>query len=293
MLTFRAGPLYMIGATLAFTVMVTLVKVARAELSAWEIIAWRGIVAAPIAALMSVRVGLRPHNVRTLALRCVLGFTAMSMYFTAVKGLPVTDLALITRLQPILVGAMAPLLLGVDERSPWWVWGVLVVGLTGCAILLTPELSMGLWSYGLLAVGGTALAAGAHITLRVLGRTEDPRVVVFWFQMVMLILAVAGTWLQTGRPVAVPSAPMFPVVIGAGLAAVVGQMLLTQAYRVDRATLVAAAGYTGPLWAVLADILVFATAPTIHAVVGGTIVIGAGLALVLKKDQPPPASPVD
>jgi drug/metabolite transporter (DMT)-like permease len=281
----------MVGATLAFTVMVTLVKVARAELSAFEIIAWRGIVAVPIAALMSVRVGLWPNNVRLLALRCVLGFTAMSMYFTAVKGLPVTDLALVTRLQPILVGVMAPLLLGAEERVRWWVWLVLAVGLGGCAILLAPELSTGL-SYGALAMAATALAAGAHLTLRVLGRTDDPRVVVFWFQMLMLIFAVAGTLVQTGRLLALPSTRMFPVVIGAGLAAVVGQMLMTHAYRLERATLVAAAGYTGPLWAVVADILVFATAPTVHAVVGGSIVIGAGLTLVFKKKEAPPSHEV-
>ena len=280
----RLGPLYMMGATLAFTLMVTLVKVARQELSAMEIIVWRGLVAVPIAGALALRVGLRPRNTRVVALRAVLGFTAMSLYFTAAKGLPVADLSIITRIQPLLVAALAPLVLGADERVGWHVWVILAVGLGGCAAILAPDMSAG-GVDGLVAAGATLLAAGAHLTLRLLARTDDPRVVVFWFQVVMLLFAGVGVTFETGRPLTVPTAGLVPVVIAAGIAAIVGQVLLTVAYREDRAAVVAAAGYTGPAWAVIADLAIWGVVPTAHVIIGGLVVIGAGLVLVLKTDR--------
>lgn len=277
----------MMGAALAFTVMLMFVKMLRVELSSFEIITWRGLLAAPIAGLLALRVGLRPHNPPVLLLRSVLGFGGMALYFIAIKGLPVAELTLISRLQPMLVAAMAPLFLGTDERVSWKVWALLGVGLAGCAVLVAPSFSAG-GAYGLVALTATGLAAGAHLCLRPLGRSDDPRVVVFWFQVIMLCLAVLGTLLESGRLLAVPSIGLVPAIIGAGLASVVGQLLLTLAYRADRAAVVSAAEYTALLWALLADLLVFSVLPSASAVLGGALVMGSGIALIFVRERPRP-----
>lgn len=275
----------MMGATLAFTIMLAFVKKLRSELTSLEIIAWRGLMAAPIAGALALRVGLRPHNLPVNLLRGVLGFGGMALYFVAVKSLPLADLTLISRVQPMLVAAFAPLFLGADERVGWKLWVLLGIALSGCAVILAPDLTLGSTS-GLVALGATGLAAGAHLCLRRLGRTDDPRVVVFWFQVVMFVLAVLGTLLESGRPMALPSLGLVPALIGAGLASVVGQLLLTLAYRADRAAVVSAAEYTGLLWALAIDVLVFSLLPSSHAVLGGLLVMGAGLALLFVEVRP-------
>ena len=105
----------MLAATLLFTIMVGLVKVARAEMTTVELVFWRGLVSTPMALWLARDVGMGIVNRRLMALRVVLGFGAMMGFFTAAYGLPVTTLSLITKIQPVLIAMLAPLFLGAGE----------------------------------------------------------------------------------------------------------------------------------------------------------------------------------
>ncbi len=113
----RKGPLLMLGATLAFTIMVACVKEARAEMDALEVIVWRTLVSVPLALALVWRIGLRVKAKKWLLARVTLGSIAMVFFFTAAKGLSVGDLSLVSRLQPIVVALVAPVVLGVAERA--------------------------------------------------------------------------------------------------------------------------------------------------------------------------------
>ena len=68
-----------------------------------------------------------------------------------------------------------------------------------------------------------------------------------------------------------------------GCFATAGQLLLTKAYALDRAGVVAAASNIAPLWAVLIDLALFATWPTPTALIGGALILVASLGLVLRR----------
>ncbi len=287
----RRGPLLGIASTVAFTLMVALVKICREDLSAWEVIHFRSLFAIPIAGLAAWRVGFRIVDRRTFGLRLVLGFAAMTCFFTAAKGLPLANLALISRMQPILLALIAPLLLGADERSGRLVWGVMAAGILGCGVLLWPELQLqggGLTEgglYALWALGAALFSAGAHLALRRLGASDQPASVVFWFQVCVFFLAGAGVLMTEGW--SLPPTRLWLPLAGIGLFATGGQLLMTWAYRLDRASVVAASSYTAPLFGAVMDLLVFATAPTWELAIGGTLVIGAGLTLLMTRESPP------
>lgn len=274
--------------SLSFTTMVGLVKVVREDLSAFEVIFWRGAVALVLLAVLARPPRFRIHNVRVFAIRLALGFTAMACFYGAAKGLPLADLTLISRLQPILVALGAPLLLGVAERSGPALWGVLLVGLAGTAILLAPELAVGS-VFGFLALAGALSSSGAHLALRGLGATESTRAVVFAFQAGLLVLSLL-VLLASGEPPALPARTLWLPLLGVGATATAGQLLVTQAYTVDRAAIVAAAGYSSVLWAFLGDVLFFGLAPSANALVGGALVVGAGIWLLRHRGPgaPPP-----
>lgn len=274
--------------SLSFTTMVGLVKVVREELSAFEVIFWRGAVALVILALVARPPRFRISNVRVFSIRLALGFAAMACFYGAAKGLPLADLTLISRLQPILVALGAPLLLGVAERSGPALWGVLIVGLAGTAILLAPELAVGS-VFGVLAFFGALSSAGAHLALRGLGATESTRAVVFAFQAGLLVLSLLAL-LATGEPPGIPHRSLWLPLLGVGATATAGQLLVTQAYTVERAAIVAAAGYSSVIWAFSADVLFFDLAPSVNAIVGGTLVVGAGIWLLRRRGPgaPPP-----
>ena len=79
---------------------------------------------------------------------------------------------------------------------------------------------------------------------------------------------------------------LWPYVLGIGVTATGGQLLMTQAYAEDRAAVVAAASYTTPLWGVIADLLIFDLIPGSLAIVGGVIIVAAGLVLIFAREQP-------
>jgi S-adenosylmethionine uptake transporter len=278
----RRGPLYMMFATLAFTVMVALAKIAREELSALEVVCWRGTTSVVLTFWLAKRVGLTVRRPGLLCVRILLGFAAMASFFTAVKGLSLADMGILTKLQPILVALIAPLALGAGERGGWMLAVAVVLGFSGTAVLLGPELAIGS-VYGLWALTATVLSAGAHIAVRALGKDHHPEVVVFWFQLGASMLAMLILLAQTGE-VPLPPSWLWPHLLGCGVAATVGQVLMTKAYAADPAPMVAAASYVGPLWGVAADLLVFGVWPSVSVWIGGGLVVAAGVMLL--SDRP-------
>jgi drug/metabolite transporter (DMT)-like permease len=287
----RRGPLYITLSGVVFTIMVSLVKLAREELDALEVMFWRGVVAVPIAGLMARKVGLRLHNLRLFAVRALTGFAGMGGYFVAAKGLAVANLTLISLLRPMFIAILAPLTLGAAERAGPVVWLLLCAGLAGCALILAPDLAVGS-SYGLWALGATVASSAAHVCVRGLARTDDSRVIVFHFQACVMVMAAAVLVAESHGLPGLPDAHLWPYLVGIGLTATAGQLLMTQAYAEDRASVVAAASYSSPIWGVFADLVVFAIDPSWHTIVGGGIIVATGTYLLFgRRVTPPPELP--
>jgi len=270
-----------------FTVMVALVKLVRVELSPFEVIAWRSVSALPLVALLAARSGFQLHGRRAFAWRTCSGIVAMTCFYTATLGLPLVDLALVHKLQPLLVVVLAPQLLGQSERPAPGIWGICLLGFTGCAVLLGPGLAVGN-VYGFWALGATVASAFAHTFLRSLGRTDRTATVVFWFQAVVTVYAFTALMIFDGT-VTLPPRHLWAQLFAIGLVGTAGQVAMTRAYALDRASTVAAASYTSPLFALVGDLAVFALVPAWNGWLGGGLVITAGLLLVLRKSPAAPA----
>jgi drug/metabolite transporter (DMT)-like permease len=272
------GPLHMILASAMFTVMVACVKLCRDEMSGLELVFWRGAISVPIVLATIRGAGFRLERPGVAALRIGFGLAAMSLFYTAAKGLPIVDLNLITRLQPILIALAAPLVLGPEERAGARTWLAAVGGLSGCALILAPGLTVG-HLFGLAALAATFFSAGAHLSLRLAASHDHGRTIVFWFHVTMVAAAGTAIMVEQGG-VPLPPRHLWPLVLGVGLSATAGQLLITRAYALGRAPVVAAASYAGVLWALVADILVFGLRPGWTVVIGGVLVLG-GTSLTL------------
>jgi drug/metabolite transporter (DMT)-like permease len=269
----------MMVAGLSFVVMLGCVKVARVELSAPEVIFWRCPPALVVAGIAARGAGWRIVNRRAFAVRAFFGFAALLLFYTAAGGLAVADLTLVGRLQPLLMAVAAPLVLGAGERVPGRIWGVVMVGMVGCAILLAPELAVGS-PYGAAALAAVGMSVCAHLALRRLGRTDRTWPVVFWFQMVVFGAAMLLLGLQQQAIPELPSRSLWAPLLGAGLFAVGGQAAMTRAFALDRAAVVSAASHVMPLFAFVLDAVVFGLTPSVHGVLGGAVVVGAALMLL-------------
>ncbi len=269
----------MVAATVLFTVMIGAVKVARQDLSPFEVVFWRSVTSLPLIVAFARWEGrLRVVQRGQLLLRASLGFLAMGCFFTAAKGMALADLTVISKLQPILVALVAPWLLGRGEAASRWVWAALGLGLLGAVAIVGPELSFGS-AYGLFALLASVFSAGAHLLVRSLTRTEGSFAIVFWFQVFTGAAAATIVVFERGS-IPLPESSLWPVLVLVGVSATAGQLLMTAAYARDRAPVVAAASYTSPLWGLLADLAVFGVWPSAWVLAGGALVITAGLTLV-------------
>jgi S-adenosylmethionine uptake transporter len=274
------GPLLMILATLVLTCMSGAVKVARAELDTLDIVVWRSVIAIPLAWWWARGASLKIERKGILGIRIGLGFVAMLCFFTALKGLPLADTNMITKLQPVLIALCAPLFLGRKERADPKLWGLLIVGLVGTSILVAPDVMTGsIW--GLWALASSIFSAFAHIALRAL-KEERSTAVVFWLQVAVFSLALVLSLIIKGS-ISVPPAHIWPALIGVGVFATGGQLLMTKAYAIDKASRVAAVRFVGPVWGVAGDVLFFGGWPELHVWIGGVIVVSAGLYVTVQK----------
>ena len=279
-LRLRTGPLLMMAASASFVLMTLCIKTLRAELSGPEVVMWRGLLSLPLLVLAAGGSGLRIRDRRLFALRVAFGFAAMTGYAIAAKGLSLVDIDLVSKLRPLIIAVAAPLVLGGGERVGGRTWIALTGGFAGCAVLLAPELAVGS-AYSLWALGSVLLSAGAHLCLRGLAG-ESARAVVFWFHAAVAVLG-AGATLVTEGALELPAAPLWPWLVGVAAAATAGQLLMTRAYAVEVAPTVAAATYTGPVWALLGDVLVWDAWPAPRAWIGGAMVVTASIWLVLRR----------
>jgi drug/metabolite transporter (DMT)-like permease len=133
----------------------------------------------------------------------------------------------------------------------------------------------------MIALAGVIVAAAAHLTLRWLGRTEDPRIVVFWFQVSVTVVMGVVLMLTQGAIALPPNHLWFPL-LGIALCATLGQLALTRAYQVEQAATVAAASYIGPIYAIVGDVFFFDGWPSLQICVGGALVVLAGLFVSLR-----------
>jgi len=276
------GPFLMIVATLVMTCMSGAVKIARVELDALDIVVWRSVVAIPFAWWWARGTDFRIERKGFFWIRVVLGFAAVLCFFTALKGLPLADTNMVTKLQPVLIALGAPLFLGRSERADRALWGLLLVGIIGTVILVAPDIRAGsVW--GLWAVASSVFSAGAHIALRGM-KDEHSGVVVFWLQIAVFLMALV-LLLVTKGDITVPATHLWPALAGVGIFATAGQVLITKAYAVSTASSVAAVRFVGPVWGVAGDVLFFGGWPALHVWVGGAIVVAAGLAVTLRKED--------
>jgi drug/metabolite transporter (DMT)-like permease len=241
----------------------------------------RGAAALPFVLLPIVlrrRLGrLRPVNVRLHLLRGALSVVMIASFVLAVRESSLASTYSIFMCAPLLVAALSARLL--KERVAGAQWGAIAVGLAGVLLMLRP--GQGQWAAtgALWALVAVLTYAAAVMTLRLLSRTDTTESMVFWFTA-MLTLGAGLLSLTAWREI---DWQHLPLMLGIGLTGAIGQQLITVAFRSAPAALVAPFEYTALIWGVLLDVTIWGVFPDAITLLGGAIVIGAGLSLVMRE----------
>jgi drug/metabolite transporter (DMT)-like permease len=248
----------MVLSAVAFALMTSCARAVRDDFS-WQAIAFAraGLVlifALGLAGISGTKlVFLRP---KSLWLRSMAGSTSLLLSFYAIsRGLPVTDFLALTHMYPIWVAVLSwPLLREKPGRD---VWIAIATGLCGVKLISQAHFDSG--SYATLV----ALASSFTSAVSVIGlhrvKGVDARAVVVHFSAVALVfVGVAMLILPNNQTPHGPDQMAWLQLLGVGVFATIGQVLLTKAFAAGSPSRVAIAGLTQVGFGMICDTLFFA-----------------------------------
>ena len=201
--------------------------------------------------------------------RGLAGLIGNVMFFLAFQRLPVADVTVISQAVPIFSCILAIIFLG--ETIGWRRWTAITIGFLGVIIAINPSVNIAVAS--LYALGGTLMWSTTIIFLRLLGSTEHPVKTVFYFMLVsVLITSIFQPFLWKE-----PSFEVILLIIGIGIAAFLTQLLMTYALQKAPASIVSPFNYTGIVWAIIFDYIIWNAHPMFATIFGGIIITISGI----------------
>ncbi|SIT58871.1 conserved membrane hypothetical protein [Mesorhizobium prunaredense] len=220
--------------------------------------------------------------------RGVVGVCAMGLGFFALIRLPLPEAIALNYAQPLLVVVFSSIFLGEAIRI--YRWSAVAVGLVGVLVISWPELTLlgsgaALGDQEVLGVIAALLAAAisavAMLLVRNLVQSEPTATIVLWFSVTASLLALLS--LPFGWQALTPA--QAGLLIAAGFCGGLAQILMTAAYRHAEASVVAPFEYTSMLLGIVVGYLAFGDVPTVHMLIGGVIVVAAGIFIIWRERQ--------
>ncbi|MEL7257600.1 MAG: DMT family transporter [Pseudomonadota bacterium] len=279
-------------AVMLFIVMSALIKAVSEQVPPGQAVFFRSFFAIPVifawlALRGEMRTGLKVESRMGHFWRGVVGTTAMGLMFAGLGLLPLPEVTALGYAAPLLVVVFAAMFL--DEKVGIFRIGAVALGLAGVLIVLTPRLTTlsGPNVETAQAVGavlvllGATCAALAQIYIRKLVKTEQTSAIVFYFSLtstVLSLLTLPFGWVIPGLTETV-------FLISAGILGGVAQIFLTSAYRYADASVIAPFDYASMLFAIAIGYVFFDEIPTQQMLIGGGLVILAGITIILRERQ--------
>ena len=260
--------LWMLFATLMFSIMGVCVKLASDTYSVAEIIMYRGFIGVLFIYVLILHQGgtLKTSFFWSHLWRCAVGVTALWLWFIAIGLLPLATAMTLNYMAPIWISGI--LFLGSwrsgKRRFEWGLVSAIIASFIGVILLLRPAIHQDQLLGGLLGVCSGFLSALAYLQVRSLGQRGEPESrVVFYFSLTGFLAGLAGCLFAPGlhgEPVHLlrpHSAYGISLLLGIGVLAAIAQIAMTRAYRLGNTLVTANLQYTGIVFSSLWGILIW------------------------------------
>lgn len=270
---FVLGAALIVASELLFASMGATVKAVSAGLPTEVIVFMRGmfgvLILSPLLLRRVNKEVLTTHVFHLHLLRAILGVSAMYCFFYALANLQLADGMLLKMTAPLFMPLIAAVWL--FEKLGTKIWLAVGLGFVGVALILQPEGEFN-W-IALVGLAGGLFAAGAKVTVRRLGRTEPTIRIVFYFSLVvMLIATIPLVWAWQ-----MPTAQEWGLLSLMGLFGTLGQLLLTRGYSVAAASQVAPFTYFSVVFAAVYGYLFWDETLDLAFIAGATLIALAGI----------------
>jgi drug/metabolite transporter (DMT)-like permease len=212
----------------------------------------------------------RPVNPLFNTGRALFLILGTACFFLALRYLPIADTLAIYFVQPILITALSPFLLGEHVGIRRWV--SVFVGFTGVLIIIRPGIQAINPGVFFALAAGTFSALYILITRHLTGKA-DAMVTTFQTSTIgALALSAAAPlyWVE-------PNLHQWLLIVMLGAIAIAGHYLITRAYDFAEASLLSPFNYTEMIMAVAAGWYFFGDFPDAWTFVGVAILFGCAI----------------
>jgi drug/metabolite transporter (DMT)-like permease len=291
-LNISRGMRFMAYAAFWLSVMGMLVKLVGQRLPSMEIVFVRAVITLLLSWFLIRREKIDPWQGprKLLLLRGFLGAAALTCFYYSLIHLPLAEATVIQYMNPLLVSVLATTMLG--ERPTRRERLAVFLSLLGVFFIARPAAIFGgerslPTIFVAVAVLGSVFSSFAYVTVRQLRHHHNPLVVVFYFPLVTVPLALPFAVAGWKNPTPID----WLLLIGIGVTTQIAQVYLTRGLQLEEATRATTMGYAQILFAVLWGYLVFRQLPDGWSAVGA-IIIAASTLSVLYQTRTTRAAPV-
>ncbi len=274
-----------IGAALMFSLAAMSVKMASGSVSNESIVFWRNAISLAVLTPWTIwrrRAWLRFHNMDLIALRGLAVLASLYCYYYAVAAIPLADAVLLNFCSAIFVPLLGLVLFRFQLDKN--VLTAVLVGFLGVALVLKPGAGV-FQPAALVGLLGGALGGLAVVALWRMPSGEHPARIAFFFALIgvavsAIPVAITGEW---------PEGSDWLPLIMLGVFSTVAHLLLALGCLVAPADRVITLDYTTVLFASALGWMIWGEEPDFYLVLGGALIIGAGIYVMRTRLRPPPA----
>ncbi|GAB4383899.1 DMT family transporter [Albidovulum sp.] len=291
------GPLCALGAVFFFSVNDLSIKFLSGGYPLHEVVLIRSLIGLAVLLLVLLPLAggaaaLRTRRIGLHLLRGVCVVFANMAFFAGLASLPLADGVAIFFVSPLIITVFSVLFLG--ERVGPRRWIALALGFAGVLVVLRPGSSV-FQPAALLPVLSAFFYATLHMLTRYIGRTENALSMSFYIQLTFIAVSASfglavgdGRFAGSANPSVefllrewtMPAGRDWLILGTVGVASAMGGFLISQAYRVAQAAVVAPFEYLAMPLAVIWGVVVFGDWPDLIAVAGIALIMVSGLAMV-------------
>ena len=273
----------MVISTLSFSVMQLFVKLTSGRIPTMEQVFARNLVTLFVGAylLLRNRTPAFGHRENRLALfaRSLFGFLGVVGYFYATRHMNVADASLLHRSSPFFVILFSALFL--KNRLKWVQLGALLLAFAGSVLVINPSFNVDVLP-ALIGLGSAAAAAGAYTVINHLKGRESNETIIFCFSLLSCVCSLFFV-----RDYVMPTGRELLLLLGIGAFAGIGQIALTQAYKMAEPGSVSIINYSGILFSAVFGFLFLSEVLELRSILGIAAIFAAALLLYFVKDSRP------
>jgi drug/metabolite transporter (DMT)-like permease len=273
----------MCAAVFTFATMdVTGKLIIEAQFVAFQMLFVRGLFVLPVLMALIIRQsglsGFRTAHPKAHFWRGLVSFLTPAAFFTALGEMPLADATVIFLGAPVITTALAVVFF--KEKVGWMRISAILVGMCGVVIAMQPGTEI-FEPISLLA----AVAAVGYSIMVLIGRWLSQREgllqVVFYNYVFIGIFSGIGaafTW----KAMAIDHLQIIALMAALSFG---GHMLMTKAYQLGEANVVAPFQYTGVIWSVIYGIIIWGDVPGVHIFIGAAVIVSSGLFILYRETR--------